>query len=92
MRLPLHAWLHLSKDTVGDDNDVQNPDVEGRNGLVHCVGGPASIACPDWITFDPTNSVATQPTAINPDGVTIGFYVDMNGVNHGFVRAVDPQL
>lgn len=53
---------------------------------------PLQLPAQTWITFDPTNSVATQPTAINPDGVITGFYVDANGVNHGFVRAVDGTI
>jgi len=39
-----------------------------------------------FTTFDPPGSTFTEPSAITPSGVIIGFYVDASGVTHGFLR------
>jgi hypothetical protein len=45
-----------------------------------------------FTTFDPSGSVNTQPTGINLVGVVTGYYQDVSGINHGFLRARDGTI
>jgi hypothetical protein len=51
---------------------------------------PAEAAT--FTTFDPSGSVNTQPTGINPAGVITGYYQDASGINHGFLRTPDGTI
>ena len=42
--------------------------------------------------FDPTGSIFTNPNAIDEPGEITGFYVDANGVGHGFLRTPDGTI
>lgn len=53
---------------------------------------PLQLSAQTYITFDPTNSVSTNPVAINEAGAITGFYADANFANHGFVRTQDGTI
>jgi hypothetical protein len=50
------------------------------------------LSAQTYTTFDPPNSISTQPTSINQQGAIAGWFADMNGVNHGFLRAHDGTI
>src|ERR1700752_1304705 len=52
---------------------------------------------PRVITFDvpaagPNQGQGTLPAQVTDSGLTVGSYVDVNGVSHGFVRALDGTI
>ena len=53
---------------------------------------PVQSSAQTYTTFDPPGSIATLPFAINEAGAITGFYVDMNGAQHGFLRAKDGTI
>jgi len=66
-----------------------------------CVCGLASLSwassktAPSGLTivsFDPSGSVRTVPSAINQGGEVTGWYNDSSGVTHGFLREADGTI
>ena len=50
---------------------------------------PAQAEQPGIVEFDPSGSISTSPTGINPQGVIAGTFNDAAGAQHGFVRGTD---
>jgi len=72
-----------------------------------CVCGVAGLSCasakswaaaksapsgPTIVSFDPSGSVRTVPSAINQSGQVTGSYNDPSDVNHGFLREADGTI
>jgi hypothetical protein len=54
------------------------------------LSGPASAD--GYTLFDPGDSIATFPRAVNASGVVAGYYEDGAFVDHGFARASDGTI
>ena len=54
------------------------------------LSGPASAD--GYTLFDPGDSIATFPRAMNASGVVAGYYEDGAFVDHGFARAGDGTI
>ena len=47
---------------------------------------PLPVFAQNYQTIDPPSSTYTYPTSINDKGQIVGYYVDSNRVEHGFVE------
>jgi hypothetical protein len=52
-----------------------------QHGLIRHADGDGNI-----VTVEPVGSVFTFPAGINDLGTIAGYYVDANGISHGFLR------